>query len=57
MKKIIYFLAVIAIVSSSTAYAGGVLMKQWTEGMDRFCRYSDGEVVKIDFNSVCEATR
>mgnify|MGYP003980512833 CR=1 FL=1 len=56
MKKFIYTLAVMVIISSSTVYAYGILTNQWDDGYYRYCKYSDGKVVKIDFTSVCEQT-
>ena len=38
-----------------SAFAG-VLMSQWTEGTSRYCKYSDGEVIKISFGSTCPST-
>ena len=45
-----------AIFVWSTSSMAGVLMSQWTEGTTRYCKYSDGEVVKVNFGSTCSST-
>ncbi len=40
----------------STVSLASVLMSQWTEGTERYCKYSDGEIVKISFGSTCSST-
>lgn len=47
---LVFFLALM----SSTVFAG-VLMSQWTDGPNRFCKYSDGEVIVISFGSTCSS--
>lgn len=49
-------IATIVISLSSSAVLAGVLMSQWTEGNSRFCKYSDGQVVKISFVENCPST-
>jgi hypothetical protein len=51
IKIILFFVCLLGLISS-VAFAG-VLMSQWTDGNSRFCKYSDGQVIKIDFNSMC----
>jgi hypothetical protein len=55
MNKIKISLAFSLVILSSSAFAG-VLMSQWTEGTNRFCKYSDGEVITISFGSTCSST-
>ncbi len=39
---------------STTTFAGaGVLEDEWTEGMYKYCKYSDGVVIKIGLVSFC----
>lgn len=55
--KIKFRIAVIfslALVSSLAV--AGVLMSQWAEGTNRYCKYSDGEVIQISFGSTCPST-
>lgn len=37
----------------SSAALAGVLMEEWTELNDRFCKYSDGKVKKISISEIC----
>lgn len=54
-NKIKATMAVLMLLLSINAFAG-VLMQQWTSNTDRYCEYSDGNVVKVSFGSVCSAT-
>ncbi|UUA74677.1 hypothetical protein [Cellvibrio sp. QJXJ] len=56
MRKKFKFIVAIAISLLSSAVLAGVLMSQWTEGTSRFCKYSDGEVIKISFGETCPST-
>lgn len=50
------FITAFAISVFSSTVLAGVLMSQWTEGNSRFCKYSDGQVVKISFAENCPST-
>ncbi len=54
-KQVKIGLAFSMIFLSSTVFAS-VLVQQWTEGTSRFCKYSDGTVLKISFGSTCSST-
>lgn len=53
MKKI---LVVSFLLMFSTSAFAGVLMGQWTEGLNRYCKYSDGKIITVNFGSICPAT-
>ncbi|WP_201588546.1 hypothetical protein [Psychrobacter pulmonis] len=54
-KKSKATVTVLMLLLSINAFAG-VLMQQWTSNTDRYCKYSDGKVVKMNFGSVCSVT-
>ena len=56
MMKIKIKISLASLILISSAVHAGVLMSQWTEGVTRFCKYSDGEVVAISFGSTCAST-
>ncbi len=51
MKKTLLLLAVL-MSFASIAYAG-VLMSSWTDATKRYCKYSDGQVIVLDYNELC----
>jgi hypothetical protein len=53
--KVIFTSCSLALVSSLAL--AGVSMSQWTEGTSRYCKYSDGDVIKIDFGATCPSTK
>lgn len=55
MKGIVRATVIGLLIASSAVFAG-VLTQEWTEGTDRFCKYSDGEVKKISYGSTCPRT-
>ncbi|WP_163937588.1 hypothetical protein [Paraferrimonas sp. SM1919] len=52
MKKTIAALLIAIAMPASAA----VLMQEWTEGMYRFCKYSDNSVIRVGFNEMCPRT-
>lgn len=54
-KKSKTTVTVLMLLLSINAFAG-VLMQQWTSNTDRYCKYSDGKVVKMSFGSACSVT-
>ena len=57
MKKKLKISAVIAIVIFSSSVFAEVLTGEWTEGIKKYCQYSNGDVIEISFGSVCPRTK
>jgi hypothetical protein len=51
MIKNLLLVGLFAFSSSTLAY--GVLESEWDDGYKRFCKYSDGKVIAINFTSNC----
>lgn len=47
-----FFILMFMFGFSTLAFAG-ILMTQWTEGMNRYCRYSDGTIITVSAASLC----
>jgi hypothetical protein len=56
MKAKLKIFIIVVIVGWATVCVAGVLMQQWTEGTNRYCKYSDGEVLEISYGSTCPST-
>ena len=56
MKTKLKIFIVLVMVGWATACVAGVLMQSWTEGTSRYCKYSDGKVLKISYGSTCPST-
>ena len=56
MKTQLRIIAMMTLIASSSSAFAGVLTSEWTEGISRYCEYSDGVVFKIGFGSVCPRT-
>lgn len=55
-RKTTSLLLVGSLLAVSLPALSAVLMSQWTEGNTRFCKYSDGTVVELNFGEICPAT-
>jgi len=49
MKRILVIVAILSITASAT----GVYQNEWTQGMHRYCEYTDGTVITVDFTDIC----
>ncbi len=56
MKIITNTYVTILLLTISCNASAGVLMKQWTDATHRYCEYSNGEVDKVGFGTVCPTT-
>ena len=56
MKTKLKIFIVLVMVGWATACVAGVLMQSWTEGTSRYCKYSDGKVLKISYGTTCPST-
>lgn len=56
MNKRFKLTIVVSMLFLSINAFAGVLMQQWTDNTQRYCKYSDGEVVKVNFGSTCSTT-
>ena len=54
MKKLI--LIVFLLVFTCTLAVASVLMQEWIEGSNRYCKYSDGKIITVRFSEVCPRT-
>ncbi len=50
MKKL---LIVMLLLMFSTSAFAGFLTDQWTKGVNRYCRYTDGTIVTISVTTLC----
>jgi hypothetical protein len=57
MKRKLKISAVIAIVIFSSSVFSEVLTGEWTEGIKRYCQYSNGDVTEISFGAACPRTK
>jgi len=42
-----------ALLFSAVVFAGGVLVDEWEGDIYKYCKYSDGTVIKIGLVSLC----
>lgn len=47
------FIVMMFILAFSTLAFAGILMEQWPEGMNRYCKYSDGTIITVSAASLC----
>ena len=47
------FIVMLFVLGLSTLAFAGILMSQWTEGMNRYCKYSDGTIITVSTTSLC----
>lgn len=52
MKKMIAA-ALLATTSTFALAMWGSLTGQWTEGMNRYCKYSNGKIITIGLIEIC----
>jgi hypothetical protein len=54
MKKL---LIIVLLLAFSTSAFAAVLTSQWTEGLNRYCKYSDGVIITIMSYSLCPLSK
>jgi hypothetical protein len=54
MKKLL--IVMLLLMFSMSAFAA-VLTSQWTEGLNRYCKYSDGIIITIKSYSLCPLSK
>lgn len=47
------FIVLMFVLGFSTLAFAGILMQQWTEGMNCYCKYSDGTIITVSATSLC----
>lgn len=55
MKRLLFITVLNILLTYSSVFAG-VLLSEWTEGINRYCKYSDGSVITLSFGSTCPST-
>ncbi len=55
MKRLLFIIVLSILLTYSFAFAG-VLLSEWTDAMNRYCKYSDGTIITLSFGSTCPST-
>ena len=55
MKRLLFIIVLNILLTYSSVFAG-VLLSEWTDATNRYCKYSDGTVLTLSFFSTCPST-